>query len=488
MTTDTITSSTHWPGERANAPGPGTERSAFDASFTLLGEPFEMSARAPIPGHPGFYRERGRVYFRIRDPRGRRRWLTASTIKEAERKKLAAELDVERGDYHERSRETFASYAPSWIETYTGRTSRGVSETTKKDYRRRLEQDAIPFFGRMRLSEIEPQDVKAYALALAEQGKAPDTVRLAVAPVRALLATALEEGLIRSNPAAGLRLAQRRPETVDGDDHLEQVKAMSEQELTKLLAQIAQDAPEWTLFFRVLAWSGMRIGELVELRWKDVDLGERIVHVRRRFYDGRVGLPKSKYGRRRLRLPPDLARALWTYRGATGDMELVFVSLDGRRQGAPPTRGDRISPSNLMRRVLKPAAVEAGLGEWVPDRNDSRKLRAESWVGFHSFRHTCATILFRRGWNAVQVQRWLGHHKPSFTLDTYVHLLGEDVPEPAFFDQLAGALPAARTDQTLTKSARNAPLGVEPRVSAKPGISTVNANQPEPARDAAGNS
>src|SRR5580765_3956874 len=105
-----------------------------------------------------------------------------------------------------------------------------------------------------------------------------------------------------------------------------------------------------------------------------------------------------------------------------------------------------------MRRVLKPAAVAAGLGEWV--RAESGALRAESWVTFHTFRHSCATILFRRGWNAVQVQRWLGHHKPSFTLDTYVHLLDEDVPEPDFFDQLAGAAPAG-TDQTLTRAGRN---------------------------------
>ncbi|MEO8289366.1 MAG: tyrosine-type recombinase/integrase [Gaiellaceae bacterium] len=57
--------------------------------------------------------------------------------------------------------------------------------------------------------------------------------------------------------------------------------------------------------------------------------------------------------------------------------------------------------------------------------------------GWHTrFRHTCATALFRRGWNAVQVQRWLGHHKPSFTLDTYAHLLEGDVPEPAFLDRI----------------------------------------------------
>src|SRR5438105_4013050 len=50
-------------------------------------------------------------------------------------------------------------------------------------------------------------------------------------------------------------------------------------------------------------------------------------------------------------------------------------------------------------------------------------------------------MLFRRGWNAVQVQRWLGHHKPSFTIDTYVHLLEEDIPDPSFLD---GKTTAAR--------------------------------------------
>lgn len=52
-------------------------------------------------------------------------------------------------------------------------------------------------------------------------------------------------------------------------------------------------------------------------------------------------------------------------------------------------------------------------------------------------RHTAATILFRPGWNAVQVQKFLGHHSPAFTLATYVHLLPDDLPEPHPFDGLA---------------------------------------------------
>ena len=59
------------------------------------------------------------------------------------------------------------------------------------------------------------------------------------------------------------------------------------------------------------------------------------------------------------------------------------------------------------------------------------------WASFHTLRHTCATMLFRSGMNAKQVQMWLGHHSPAFTLAVYVHLLADDVGEaPAFFDLL----------------------------------------------------
>lgn len=53
-----------------------------------------------------------------------------------------------------------------------------------------------------------------------------------------------------------------------------------------------------------------------------------------------------------------------------------------------------------------------------------------SWVGFHAFPHTCASMLFAEGRNAVQVQRWLGHHSAAFTLATYVHLPDGDLGEP----------------------------------------------------------
>src|SRR3954447_20558684 len=78
---------------------------------------------------------------------------------------------------------------------------------------------------------------------------------------------------------------------------------------------------------------------------------------------------------------------------------------------------------NALRRALKPAAEEAG----VP------------WAGFHALRHTCASLLFAGGRNAVQVQRWLGHHSAAFTLERYVHLLDGDIGEPLRVDVTGGA-------------------------------------------------
>jgi len=87
-----------------------------------------------------------------------------------------------------------------------------------------------------------------------------------------------------------------------------------------------------------------------------------------------------------------------------GDEDLVFTD----------TAGGYLHVGNLRRRVLKPARQEADLG----------------WVGFHTLRHTCASMLFAQGRDAVQVQRWLGHHSAAFTLSRYVHLLDGDLGAP----------------------------------------------------------
>ncbi len=90
--------------------------------------------------------------------------------------------------------------------------------------------------------------------------------------------------------------------------------------------------------------------------------------------------------------------------------------------------GEGLRRSNVANRVLAPAAKAAGL---VVDR-DGVEI---PWVSFHTFRHTCASLLFENGRNVKQVSEWLGHADPSFTLSTYVHLLDEGIGDAEFFDE-----------------------------------------------------
>jgi integrase len=81
-------------------------------------------------------------------------------------------------------------------------------------------------------------------------------------------------------------------------------------------------------------------------------------------------------------------------------------------------RGGFVDASNLRSRILRPAARGAGL----------------EGVGFHAFRHTCASLLFSAGKDLKQVQHWLGHHDPAFTLSTYIHLLDDGLGDANFLD------------------------------------------------------
>jgi integrase len=168
-----------------------------------------------------------------------------------------------------------------------------------------------------------------------------------------------------------------------------------------------------------LAATGLRISEARALQRRHVKLDGSAPHirVRRARVGGYMGPPKSKHGKRQIPLHHELVTALRQHHKHTdwpGEEDLVFPSMNGTP----------LETTNIHRRTLKPAAEEAN----VP------------WIGFHTFRHTCATMLFAEGRNAVQVQRWLGHHSAAFTLATYVHLLDEDLGEPlSLVDELGGA-------------------------------------------------
>ena len=164
--------------------------------------------------------------------------------------------------------------------------------------------------------------------------------------------------------------------------------------------------PRHRAMYELLAATGVRRSELLAFEVRHLALDGDGPHVqvrqrvRRRKGSGLVlGALKSRHARRELPIPLELADRLRPLVAADDKRELVFRS----------TTGTILDPDNLHERVLAPVCAEAGV----------------EWAGHHTFRHTVASRLFAEGRNIKQIQKWLGHHSPEFTLKTYIHLIDE---------------------------------------------------------------
>jgi len=365
----------------------------------------QRSARRLVKtGTPGIYK-RGRSYVVVgRDLSGRQVKRFANTLAEARVKKAELRADVARGEYRKTSSVSFAEYAGSWIATYDGRTARGIRPGTIRSYRRDLGLDedgnptgdgAVAYFGRTPLAAITAADVKGYAAQCVEKGLARNTVRLRIAPVKALLATAAEEGLIRANPAAGLRLGRTVATAPVKETH-----ALSEEEIVRVLAEVPE---RHRLLFELLAQTGLRISEALALTKADLDFGKRRLSVSRRFADGELDAPKTRHGVRQVPMSSGLARQFWTRLASANDEALLFAT----------STGQPLDRSKLYA-IVRAAGKRAGI-EWP--------------VGLHTFRHSCASIMFRRGVPKEAIRRLLGHHSWDFTAGTYLHLDDDDLPD-----------------------------------------------------------
>ena len=144
--------------------------------------------------------------------------------------------------------------------------------------------------------------------------------------------------------------------------------------------------------------------------WRDLqrlhlqlDGSEPEVCVRRVIVRERIEPPKTKYGRREVRLPAPLVYRLHAHLAAQAAQNSTALAFANGSGGV-------IDPNNLRRRVLKPLVEEVDA----------------PWAGFHTLRHTFASIHLSRGTNLLQLSRALGHHSAAFTLTRYAHLLPGD--------------------------------------------------------------
>lgn len=331
-----------------------------------------------VSRHPGVYQKGSRYLVRWRH-HGRQKTRSFRTLTEASRFKAK----TASGDTQATSRMLFRRYAAEWANSYTGRTARGLTDSTRESYRDALKRHAIPFFGTVPLDAIDPPLLRDFVEHLARKGLAPASVRRTYAPVRALLATAYEDGHLRTNPAQGVRI-------VVGDARRSKPRRMTADQTRDLLAAIPAAHADLAYF---LASTGCRIGEALAARWEDVGLDPTGRPV--------LTIPKSKTpsGERVIPLSPQMARRLTRRRASTS-------FTDDRHPLFPSARGTTLDTSNFRRTVFSPAAKEAGV----------------AWATPHTLRHGLASLLAEHGFTPSQIAAHLGHADGGvLALRTYIH-------------------------------------------------------------------
>jgi integrase len=346
--------------------------------------------------HPGVYR-RGSHYVAVYRVAGRQHKQSATTFADARAIKLARGAEaraLRRGP-------TLHDYALGWVDRYSGSGRDTVREQTREEYRRLLCTFALCYFATdLRLADIDRRALQGFIGWLTDRpGRrglrlSDRSIRNALTPLRMCLDTAAREGLADREVVRALILPSRR-----GGRRWEfsERRFLTREALGRLLAEIP---PAHEPLFLLLASTGLRISEAIALRWCDLDLDSSPprLRVRRAIVNGVVGAPKSRHGARALPLAEELAQRIRDLRAPDADSEdLVF--LNGH--------GGPLKPDNLRNRVLTPAAARAGV----------------AGIGLHTLRHTCASLLIEDGASPLRLQRWMGHHSPAYTLETYGHLI-----------------------------------------------------------------
>jgi integrase len=353
----------------------------------------------------GVYRRGSRFPYTWRNAGGRQCWSTAETEEQAGKERARRIANRRAADVV-----TLRAYALEWIDRYPGRTRTGIRDLTRQEYRRDLENHVLPRMGaRLRMVDVTPRRVQDLVAELARTDLSDRSIRRVMAPLRACLHSAVQDGLLASNPCASVTIPIR-PQIID--DERAHARVLTDEQLARLLHK-APD--EWVDLLHVLALVGLRISEALGLRWRDLVLVGPVllVHVRQRYRAGTFEAPKSRHARRDVPLDAGLAERLRARKRAaarSGANDLVFADEHGQPW----------SSARIWRAAVKRPAAAAG----VP------------WASFHVLRHTCASRFFASGRDAVQVQQWLGHHSAAFTLTVYVHLqkregVGAPLPAPA---------------------------------------------------------
>lgn len=330
---------------------------------------------------------------RYRDPSGKNRAPTFERKDDALAHKAEVEGRLRRGTYidPDRGRVTVGELADAWLHSKAATRKPSTAHSYAEVYRRRV----APRWANVPISHVTHGDIASWVADLVSDGLSPSRVRHAHHVLRSVLALAIRDRRIDTNPADGIDL----PALPMRGEHLYIEPAQ--------VLRLADECGHYRPLVLTLGLIGLRWGEAAGLRVGDVDLLRRRLHIRTNLTEvgGRhmEGTPKT-HAARWVPMPPQVIEAVEPLLDRAPDAHLFTT----------PT-GAAIRVGNFRRAVFDKAAERVGLAGLHP----------------HSLRHTAASVAVSAGASVKDVQRMLGHARASMTLDVYSDLFEDGLDDLA---------------------------------------------------------
>lgn len=264
-----------------------------------------------------------------------------------------------------------------------------LKPSSSRIYKFNLDKYILPTLGSLRLCDVNQTAIQQLLASMRRKGYSGSTLHSVHVTLAKVLQTAVDNGYLERNPARGIKIGER--------EYNRQRTFLDPLQVQSLLGRL----PEPCRIIVVTAvLTGMRIGEILALRWNRLDFQHGTIEVSETYSDGQFGTPKTRSSRRAIPMSLVLQETLKLHRASCGrstPQDLVFST----------TKGTPLSPKNLYNRALAPAC-------------DALSLPRVSW---HSFRHGSATLLGEVGESVKTAQAILGHSDIETTLNTYMHAI-----------------------------------------------------------------
>jgi integrase len=348
----------------------------------------------------GLVRQRsdGRWEARLSLPNGKSKSFYGKTQREVMLKLAEARRELEQGASPDflGDKQTLEQYLLSWLDTI----KHTVRPSTWRFYHDYVRLHIVPTLGKVLLTKLTAQQIQAlYAKKLAE-GLSATSVHHMHSTLHRALNKALRLGLVHRNVADLAESPPLKRHTYT---------TFTPDEARRFLDAIVGDRLE--ALYVLAITTGMRRGELLALRWRDVDFTQGVLHINAtlQYVQGSAVFaePKTDYSRRQVALTVIAIDALQAHRARQGDERAACPEWDASFDLVfPNTIGKPINPSNLVNREFSPLLKRLDLPH----------------IRFHDLRHTSATLMLKAGVPAKVVSEMLGHSHVSITLGVYSHV------------------------------------------------------------------